>query len=216
MACGLNSNNQYLSVNNNSALQPGSGDFALSVWANPSFNPAGPITGTYASILSLGSYNSGILIRCQASGTSGNDNFYINGTAYNWAPYTWLSTGVWANIVVSRISSTVKLYVNSFERLSVTNSTAISQTTSTSIGRSTHATTQSWMGSIADVALWKGAGLIDAEINALASGFTADQIRPQSLTFYAPLISNFQDVRSGLAITNVNSATVATHPRIIT
>jgi hypothetical protein len=68
---------------------------------------------------------------------------------------------------------------------------------------------------VSEVGIWK-AGLADAEITALASGFTADQIRPQSLSFYAPLVRNFQDVRGGLVITNNNGATVATHPRIIT
>jgi hypothetical protein len=57
--------------------------------------------------------------------------------------------------------------------------------------------------------------LNSAEITALARGFTADQIRPQSLSFYAPLVRDLQDVRGGLAITNNNGATAATHPRII-
>lgn len=65
----------------------------------------------------------------------------------------------------------------------------------------------------AEIATWK-AGLADAEITALARGFTADQIRPQSLSFYAPLVRNLQDVRGGLTITNNNGATVANHPRL--
>jgi len=70
-------------------------------------------------------------------------------------------------------------------------------------------------GSIAEAAIWNAA-LTDAEIASLAAGFTPDQIRPQSLQFYAPLVRDLVDVRGGRTITNVNSATVATHPRIIT
>lgn len=70
-------------------------------------------------------------------------------------------------------------------------------------------------GTISEAAAWNAA-LTMAEISALSKGFTADQIRPQSLVFYAPLIRNLQDVRGGRTITNNNGATVAVHPRIIT
>lgn len=215
MACGFSGSSQFLTVAPNVALQPGLGDFAISVLVNPSFNPAAPASA-YNTILSLGRYDNGILLRSQAQGTSGNDNFYINNTLYNWAPYTWLSKDTWTSIIISRSSSVVKLYVNGTERLSVTNSTSISPTTNTRIGCSEHTGGEFWFGSIAELALWKGAGLTDAEITSLSRGFTANQIRPQSLSFYAPLMRDFQDLRNGLVITNNNGATVATHPRIIT
>jgi len=69
-------------------------------------------------------------------------------------------------------------------------------------------------GSIAETAIWN-VELTAAEIASLAAGFTPDQIRPQSLQFYAPLIRNLADLRLGRTITNVNGATVSTHPRII-
>lgn len=72
-----------------------------------------------------------------------------------------------------------------------------------------------FQGTIADAAIWSAA-LTNTEIASLAAGFTPDRIRPQSLQFYAPLVRDLVDVRGGRAITNVNSATVATHPRIIT
>lgn len=67
---------------------------------------------------------------------------------------------------------------------------------------------------MSDVAIWNAA-LTTPEIASLAAGFTPEQIRPQTLQFYAPLVRDLIDVRGGRAITNVNSATVATHPRII-
>jgi hypothetical protein len=69
-------------------------------------------------------------------------------------------------------------------------------------------------GSIAETAIWN-VELTAAEIASLAAGFTPDQIRPQSLQFYAPLIRNLADLRLGRTITNVGGAGVSTHPRII-
>lgn len=66
---------------------------------------------------------------------------------------------------------------------------------------------------IAEVGLWSAA-LTAAEVASLASGFTCNQIRPQSLQFYAPLIRDLQDLRGGVSITNNNTATVAVHPRV--
>lgn len=70
-------------------------------------------------------------------------------------------------------------------------------------------------GEVSEAAIWNAA-LTDAEILSLARGFTADQIRPQSLVLYPPLVRDLIDLRGGRTIVNVNSATVATHPRIIT
>lgn len=69
-------------------------------------------------------------------------------------------------------------------------------------------------GTIAEAGIWNVA-LTDDEILGLARGFTPNQIRPQSLQLYAPLVRNLIDVRGGRAIANVNGATVATHPRVI-
>jgi hypothetical protein len=68
-------------------------------------------------------------------------------------------------------------------------------------------------GSIAEVGIWNAA-LTPAEIASLARGMTCDNVRPQSLVFYAPLVRDLNDKKGGLTITNNNSATVANHPRI--
>jgi hypothetical protein len=68
-------------------------------------------------------------------------------------------------------------------------------------------------GKIADAAIWNVA-LTAAEIASLAKGISPRLIRPQSLVFYAPLIRDLIDVKGGLALTNVNTATVSPHPRI--
>jgi len=67
--------------------------------------------------------------------------------------------------------------------------------------------------STAEVGIWNAA-LTAAEVAALAKGVTCDQIRPQSLVFYAPLVRDLVDQKGGLTITNNNGATIANHPRI--
>jgi hypothetical protein len=69
-------------------------------------------------------------------------------------------------------------------------------------------------GLLAEHAVWN-VGLTQADATALAKGFTPDQVRPQSLVFYAPLVRELRDLRGGLAITAANSPTVANHPRVI-
>ena len=68
-------------------------------------------------------------------------------------------------------------------------------------------------GLIAEVGIWSAA-LTAAEIASLAKGMTCDQIRPQNLVFYAPLVRDLNDQKGGRVITNNNAATVANHPRV--
>lgn len=69
-------------------------------------------------------------------------------------------------------------------------------------------------GLLAEVGVWTAALTAD-EIASLSAGFTPDQIRPQSLVFYAPLVRTLQDLRGGRTITTTNNPTVAVHPRVI-
>lgn len=66
---------------------------------------------------------------------------------------------------------------------------------------------------LAEVGIWSTA-ITAAEIAALAKGVACDQVRPQSLVFYSPLVRNLADVARGIALTNNNTATVAVHPRV--
>jgi hypothetical protein len=68
-------------------------------------------------------------------------------------------------------------------------------------------------GRIAEVGIWSAALTAD-EVASLAKGMTCDKVRPESLVFYAPLVRDLQDLSGGLTITNNNTATVATHPRV--
>ena len=68
-------------------------------------------------------------------------------------------------------------------------------------------------GDLSEIAIWDAA-LAQDEVVALAKGAAAYLVRPHALRFYAPLIRDLTDIRGGLAITNNNSATVTTHPRV--
>lgn len=213
MACRcVRSSSQYLRVASNTAFQFGTGNFTIAM----QINPESLIAVGFNSIISVGQYDDGILFRYNSATGTGGDGLYIKGTFYNWQPASRVTVGSWLPVVISRIGSTVDLYLGGTSILTVTNNADVSPTTATTIGSATHSAAEGWDGFIAEVAIWKGAGLTAAEALALSKGFTADQIRPQSLSFYTPLVRNFQDVRGGLAITNNNGATVATHPRTYT
>lgn len=76
------------------------------------------------------------------------------------------------------------------------------------------ADTQQFYGDIAETAIYD-TNLNSSEISALAKGFKPHRIRPQNLVFYSPLVRNLIEIQEKLTLTNNNSATVATHPRVI-
>jgi hypothetical protein len=66
---------------------------------------------------------------------------------------------------------------------------------------------------IAECGVWSVV-LTDDEIVSLAKGFSPRKVRPQSLRAYFPMRRDLNELRSGLAVTNGNTATVANHPRV--
>jgi hypothetical protein len=147
--------------------------------------------------------------------TSPSIEFY---NKFNWA----YQTNTLYNVCLLRSSGTMKLFVNAVETgSSIVNTTNISAITDPSFRIGSIFTGGASVGykyaniEISEIAIWKNS-LTNNEINALHKGFTADQICPQSLAFYAPLIRNLVDLRGGLVITNNNGATPSTHPRIYT
>lgn len=67
--------------------------------------------------------------------------------------------------------------------------------------------------SMCEIGVWS-TSLSNDEILALSKAVSPSMIRPQSLVFYSPLIREIIDKKNGLAISNVNSATISDHPRI--
>jgi hypothetical protein len=79
------------------------------------------------------------------------------------------------------------------------------------LGRLTNAAF--FQGRVAEVGIWD-IDLSAQDALALSRGMTCDKVRPDRLVFYAPLIRNIQELTSALTLTNVNTATVADHPRV--
>lgn len=123
-----------------------------------------------------------------------------------------ITTDTWYSVALSRASGLCKLHVNGNLHVSASAPNSLPATNICLSGY--YDSTYTLVGTVAECAFYSAA-LTDAEILSLARGFTPDQICPQSLQFYAPLVRNLQDLRGGRVISN-NGATVATHPRIIT
>lgn len=148
-------------------------------------------------------------IRLYISTGSGATNV-ASATATDW------SDGALHDVALVRSGNTFTIWVDAVDRGSGSWTPEIDGATTTYIGRNNAFSPRNLVGSVSEVGIWTGAALNSTEITALYRGFTANQIRPQSLSFYAPLVRDLLDVRGGIAITNNNGATIATHPRIIT
>lgn len=68
-------------------------------------------------------------------------------------------------------------------------------------------------GDLAEWAIWDVALNAD-ERESLTKGFSPKRIRPASLQMYIPLIRNLQSIDTTQTVTNNNSATASTHPRV--
>jgi hypothetical protein len=68
-------------------------------------------------------------------------------------------------------------------------------------------------GKIAEVAIWDGVALTDADVATLATGITPSEVQAEHLIFYAPMIRDLIDTWGGFALT-ATAVTVADHPRI--
>jgi len=69
-------------------------------------------------------------------------------------------------------------------------------------------------GGFADAAIWS-AELSDAEVAALAKGFSPKYIAPQSLEFYAPLVRHRTPVNLQFTIGTETNVSTVSHPNLI-
>lgn len=73
----------------------------------------------------------------------------------------------------------------------------------------------SYIGDVADFAVWQGVQLTADEAAAYHKGTSPKLIRPSSLRLHAPLIRDHQDTRSNtIAGSGFSGTTVAVHPRV--
>ncbi len=218
MAYDCNGAGARLTCDGVSSLNVGTGDFAFTCRVN-SRNVTGAQKGFVQTSTTSGglstSYATGII---GVFGANASGSLLTGGLAFNVAnvligsntPIVNTNTEYLVSCI--RSAGSVSVYVDSTLH---TSGTASGNVTGQNICiGGGYDTSYTLVGVISEVAFWSAA-LTDAEILSLARGFTPDQIRPQSLQFYAPLVRDLIDVRGGRTITNNNGATVATHPRII-
>lgn len=145
--------------------------------------------------------------------TGGGGGYPVSAISFTgWAHVAAVFRGTNAN------ASRVRLFVNGSELSTTvfgTLPTSVASAANIGIWRMNRAVANSTYGSgdYADLAIWSE-DLTAEELAALAKGFAARHIRPSALLSYMPLIRELQDVRSGIAVTDV-STTYADHPPII-
>lgn len=129
---------------------------------------------------------------------------------------TSYTTNTWQHACGVFASTTSRsVYLNGGSK--ATSTTSVSPVNLTKINIGVYRTTSPvdpFSGSMAEIGIWNAA-LTDDEVASLADGFTPNQIRPQSLVAYLPLVRNTQDIK-GNTWTTVGSLTAVDHPRIYT
>lgn len=137
--------------------------------------------------------------------------YFQNGTIVDWSLGTY-TTGQDTHVCITASTTTSRAgYLNGGSAVSNTTSVTLTNMTALHIGALDG--TSTFDGDMSEIAMWNEA-LTQSEVAALAKGAAAYLVRPHALRFYAPLIRDLTDIRGGLAITNNNSATVTTHPRV--
>jgi hypothetical protein len=199
---------QFLSMNSSPVSGP---PLTMACW----FNADQVTTSDYLVSVSstIGSYFGLVILGASAGDPVGAFDFNSGSligasTTAGYTAGTWThAVGVWSSL------SNRTAYINGGNSTTNTSAQAPFTLTRTQIAATAIASSNRMNGLIAEVGIWNAA-LAAEEIASLAKGMTCDKVRPQSLVFYAPLVRDLIDQKGGLAITNNNGATVATHPRV--
>jgi hypothetical protein len=152
--------NDYVNLGTYTKINYLSGDFAIDCWVY--------YTGIHSSNGAnvIGNYYTG------NSGVTGDwqlifafSKIFLYSTGPGYIIETLITTNTWLNIVVSRISSTMKLYVNNVEKSSVSNSTNMSRVGGNlNIGIDGNNSEEPFGGRIAVIRMYNEKGLSSTEI----------------------------------------------------
>lgn len=153
-----------------------SGDHTVSVWAYPD---------------SVSGYRT---VFCKSSGGTREYGLFFESasktylaigggetSATNSANWT---TGSWQHIVLRRIGSAVTVWRNGVQIASATHSNSSTVTNGLKLGKDDVGGGTDFDGLLAELAVWQGYGLSDAEIAALYVGYLPTQVRLESLKLY--------------------------------
>ena len=196
----FNGSSQYLQIPNNAALQFGTSSFTIEGWFYLT-------TATHLnnSFFSVGSYNSGVLLRYN-TGFGSADYLYINGTQYNWFPNTYFTLNQWNHVALVRNGSAVAIYVNGTSVFTTTSSANISQSTATSVGTATHDTSgETWTGYISNFRIVNGSAVY-------TSNFTPSTKPLTAITNTAYLLNTVSGAQYVDSSTNGFAVTTTTNP----
>ncbi|MFZ9848947.1 MAG: LamG-like jellyroll fold domain-containing protein [Vulcanococcus sp.] len=184
-----------------------------------------PLTGlpfTFAGWVNYNASQNSVLIG--TASTTQSTNYIYLGVDSSFRVYSRFTTsntptltaGTWNHLAATFSSSAGETFLNGASVRTSAGGTYFASMDRLSVGCVDRAVATLFTdGQVAECGVWN-AILSAAEIASLAKGFTPDQVNPQALIYYVPLVKDLTEVRGGRTITNVNSATVATHPRIIT
>jgi hypothetical protein len=201
-------NSRYLSTTSTPTT---AAPFTISCWGNL------PSLAGVQTLVSIESGNSDDIFLIY--GTGGTQlRFFVHRSGGTIADLSFLtySANTWFNaIAIERSVNSRSLYLNGGSGITNTTNTGAPAVSRIAIGGRYYSGSLGGYanGLIAEVGIWN-VELTESERVSLARGMACDKIRPQSLVFYAPLVRDLADHKGGLTITNNNSATVATHPRV--
>ena len=178
-------------------------------------------SGVIASLVDASSGNDWFLVRTKYQSGPGEYTCNVYARSSDGLPEvdstTTFAIGGWHHLCgVFASASSRSAYLDGGAKATITDTITPSGIDKTSIGRIGDSTPAGYFeGKIAEVGIWNAA-LTDAEVAILAKGYSPLLVRPQSLVFYAPLIRDEdRDIVGGLALTPVNTPSIAAHPRVI-
>lgn len=184
MGRSFNGTTDQIGCGSGTANQPGSA-MSASFWVNPSQLGGG--SDTYALMVSnLNVTNQqafGVYLK-----TDGKLAIYTKVNNYDGSGSHTLSTSTWYNIVATYDTTNGLVgYVGGASDGTAAAAGSLATTTTTlQFGFDNSTAGRTFGGKLADVALWNVA-LTVGEVAALAKGVRANQVRPNALTFFAPL-----------------------------
>jgi hypothetical protein len=209
MSYSLNGSNQYIIA---STTPVTAAPFTVSGWIYPTSTAVGH------GMIGITTASGAASFRSQLVGTSAIARIgsFVQSTGSNANSTTTWGANSWHHIIGVFASSTSRtVYLNNGGSATNTVSSAPSGVDRIVIGALINASAffNYTNGYIADIAIWNTA-LNTAEIAGLSKSISPSLIRPQNLVFYAPFIRDLSDLAQNLSLTNNNSATAFSHPRI--
>lgn len=210
MARGFNGSTQYMDV---SAAPATAAPLSIAFWfyATSTASDMIPFSLLYDTsnyILIQLNTTAGAAGAVQAYTEAGGSSAHGDSTA-NWTANTWQhAAGVWS------ASNSRSAFVNGGNKGTDTTDLTPTAPNHTYIGNYDGANVW-YAGYLAEVAVWSGAYLSDAEVAELALGVPPPRVKPANLAAYWPFIRFSRDRVGTYNLTEYNSPTVQVHsPRI--